>query len=81
MENGVKRNMSFTQLNPQIPLMTSKGQGQAIGVIDYSAEHDLMWVVILDTHGEIWVLKNALVRGLVNYSIGRTMTKDEEWTE
>ena len=34
------------QLNPQIPLITEKGSGQAILLLDYSEEHDLMWVVI-----------------------------------
>ena len=60
------------QLNPQIPLITSKGNGQAIALLDYSEEHDLMWVVILDSNGEIWTLKNSEVRGFPNESIGRS---------
>lgn len=63
--------MSFTQLNPQIPLITEKGSGQAVGVIDYSEEHDLFWVVILDNNGEIWVFPNSKVRGFKNYTSGR----------
>lgn len=63
--------MSFFQPNPQIPLKTEKGNGQAIAVIDYSEEHNLMWVVILDESGEIWTLPNDKVRGFENYSIGR----------
>lgn len=63
--------MSFTQLNPQIPLVTEKGGGQAIGVIDYSEEHDLLWVVMLDNNGEIWIFPNSKVRGFKNYSMGR----------
>lgn len=63
--------MNFTQLNPQIPLKTDKGNGQAIGVIDYSEEHDLIWVVILDENGEIWCVPNAKVRGFPNYTMGR----------
>ena len=63
--------MSFTQLNPQIPLVTEKGDGQAIGVIDYSEEHDLLWVVMLDDNGEIWIFPNSKVRGFKNYSMGR----------
>ena len=36
------------QLDPQIPMITPKGKGQCILVIDYSEEHDLKWVVIQD---------------------------------
>lgn len=59
------------QLNPQIPLKTPKGNGQAIMVIDYSEEHDLKWVVILDDGGEIWAFKNSEVRGFENKTMGR----------
>lgn len=63
--------MAFTQLNPQIPLSTPKGKGQAIAVIDYSEEHHLMWVVIQDATGEIWTWANPEVRGIPNPSMGR----------
>lgn len=63
--------MSFTQLNPQIPMMTEKGKGQAVAVIDYSEEHDLIWVVILDENGEIWCVNNTKVRGFPNFTMGR----------
>lgn len=59
------------QLNPQIPLMTEKGPAQAIMVIDYSEEYDLLFVCILDESGEIWTFPNSKVRGFTNYSIGR----------
>jgi hypothetical protein len=62
----------FTQLDPQIPLETEKGPGQAVGIIDYSEEHDLLWVVILDDGGEIWTFRNSQVRGFPNYTMGRT---------
>lgn len=61
----------LTQLNPQIPLKTEKGDGQAIAVIDYSEEHDLIWVVVLDESGEIWSMPNSTVRGFTNYTMGR----------
>lgn len=61
----------ITQLNPQIPMMTEKGPGQAVACIDYSEEHDLMWVVILDENGEVWTLKNSQVRGFPNHTMGR----------
>jgi hypothetical protein len=64
--------MSFTQLNPSIPLnVLGKGHAEAIAVIDYGPEHDLLWVSILDSNGEIWCVPNKDVRGIANYSIGR----------
>lgn len=66
---------SLTQLNPSVPLfIPEKGAGgEAIAVIDYSKEDDLMWVIIMDDTGEIWTVPNAKVRGFKNYSIGRTL--------
>jgi hypothetical protein len=63
----------FTQLNPYIPLyvVDRKTTGQAIGVIDYSKDDDLLWVIILDDTGEIWCVNNRNVRGVKNYSFGR----------
>ena len=62
----------FTQLNPYIPLyvVDKNMNGQAIGVIDYSKDDDLLWVIILD-NGEIWCVNNSNVRGVKNYSFGR----------
>jgi hypothetical protein len=59
------------QLNPTIPLTTPKGKGFAYLVIDYSQEHDLMWVVFLDENGECWTFKNSEVRIVDNLSLGR----------
>ena len=62
---------TFNQLNPQIPVITSKGNGQAIAIIDYSEENDLLWVVALDENGEVWTMPNSDIRLFPNYSIGR----------
>lgn len=63
----------FTQLNPYIPMyvVDRKSTGQAIGVIDYSKDDDLLWVIILDDTNEIWCVNNQNVRGVKNYSFGR----------
>lgn len=63
----------FTQLNPYIPMyvVDRKTSGQAIGVIDYSKDDDLLWVIILDDTNEIWCVNNQNVRGVKNYSFGR----------
>ena len=61
----------IVQLNPIIPLITPKGKGFAHLVIDYSQEHDLMWVVFIDESGECWTFKNSEVRIVDNLSLGR----------
>jgi len=59
------------QLDPTIPMMTPKGSGYALFVVDYSQEHHLMWVVALDAGGEIWMFENPDVRVQSNYTLGR----------
>lgn len=59
------------QLNPPIPLNTSKGEGLAYALIDYGIEFNLMWVVAIDETGEIWTFPNPKVRALKNISYGR----------
>ncbi len=61
------------QLNPPIPLQTPKGKGFAILVIDYSQEHDLLWVVADDLTGEIWAWPNDKVRMQENISLHRDL--------
>ena len=49
----------FTQLNPPIPLhVLDKGDGLAIGLIDYGPEHNLIWITAIDATGEIWCAPN-----------------------
>jgi hypothetical protein len=66
--------MSFTQLNPTIPMTCPKGRGYALAVIDYSQDHDLVWCIALD-NGEIWCVPNAMVRMQPNWSLGRTVSQ------
>lgn len=62
----------FTQLNPTIPLhVLGKGDGYAIGMIDYGQEHNLIWVTALDESGEIWCAPNNKVRLGKNWTMGR----------
>ena len=63
----------FTQLDPSIPMATSKGDGLALAVIDYGMEHSLLWVVTLHTSGEIWCVPNNEVRVAANWSAGRRL--------
>ena len=62
----------FTQLNPPLPvLVTDRGAGLALAVIDYGPEHNLLWVTALDDSGEIWCAPNPKVRMQHNWSMGR----------
>ncbi len=62
----------LTQLNPPIPLhVLGRGDGQAIAVIDYGPEHNLLWVTAIDATGEIWCAPNPQVRMQKNWSMGR----------
>ena len=59
------------QLNPPIPVISPKGKGLAHAMIDYGAEHDLLWVVFQDETGECWTWENAHIRARVNQTLGR----------
>jgi hypothetical protein len=61
----------ITQLNPPIPLDTPKGEGLALLVIDYGAEHNILWTVAINETGEIWTFMNSFVRATKNISMGR----------
>jgi hypothetical protein len=62
----------FTQFDPPLPLhVLGRGDGFAIGVIDYGQEHNLLWVTAITATGEIWCAPNPEVRMQKNWSIGR----------
>jgi hypothetical protein len=62
----------FTQLDPPLPLrVLDKGDGYAIGLIDYGQEHNLIWVTVLNSNGEVWCAPNPKVRFTANWTMGR----------
>jgi hypothetical protein len=63
---------TLLQLNPPIPVTTPKGDGLAQVLIDYGAEHSLLWVVFQDDTGECWTWPNPKVRAQKNITMGRT---------
>lgn len=71
LSRGLRPSFLMLQLNPPIPVVTPKGKGWAHVLIDYSQEHDLLWVVFLDESGECWTLPNRDVRIQKNMSLGR----------
>jgi len=64
--------MSFiTQLHPSIPMETPKGRGEAILVLDYGPEYNLMFTVALDSDGRLWTFQNSQVALCRNETLGR----------
>ena len=61
----------IVQLHPSIPVVTPQGNAQAMMVIDYGPEHDLVWVCFLDCNGQCWSYKNSEIRGQKNITMGR----------
>jgi hypothetical protein len=59
------------QLNPQIPVITPKGNGWAFFLIDRSQEHNLEWVVFLDDGGFCWIFQNSDIRIQKNLTFKR----------
>lgn len=64
--------MAFTQLNPTLPVtVEGKGKGLAFGVIDYSEEHHLIWVVAMNETSEVWCVPNPEIRVQSNWTFDR----------
>ena len=62
----------FTQPTPPLPLhVLGKGDGMAIGMIDYGPEHNLIWVTAIDASGQVWCAPNPTVRFQQNWTLGR----------
>ncbi len=66
----------LTQLNPPLPLETTKGAGWAHFVIDYGPESALLWVVFMDADGACWTVPNPEVRMSFNWTMGRRKVED-----
>jgi hypothetical protein len=64
--------MTLLQLSPAIPVwIEGKGEGMAIGWMDYSEEYHLMWIIAFNDTGEVWTVPNPKVRLQKNFSMGR----------
>ena len=60
------------QLDPPLPLVTPKGKALAHFLIDYGAEHDLLWVCFQED-GECWTWRNQDIRAESNITFGRNV--------
>jgi len=60
------------QLNPMLPIIRVKDkmEGYAFMVIDYSQEHNILFVCAMDD-GEIWTINNKEIRFTKNISLDR----------
>jgi len=59
------------QLDPPMPMDTPKGKALCHFMIDYGAEHDLLWVCFHDDSGECWTWNNRDIRAQKNISMYR----------
>jgi hypothetical protein len=64
------------QLDPPLPVNTPKGSALAHVLIDYGAEHDLVWVCF-QANGECWCWRNQDIRATTNATFGRHVPKDD----
>jgi hypothetical protein len=71
----------IVRINPPIPLDTVRGKGYAHFLIDYSQEHDLIWVVFIDETGECWSCRNADIKLQKNFTLGRNYTTIQQQKE
>jgi len=69
--------MTILQLNPPIPVVVKISKhgiyepALAHALIDYGIEHNLYWVVFLQSTGECWTMQNSSIRAQFNVSVGR----------
>jgi len=66
---------TMLQLNPPIPVTTPRGKAMAQVLIDYGAEHDLIWLCF-EADGQIWCWRNQDVRAETNITYGRAKQVD-----
>ncbi len=72
----------FHEFAAPLPCRTSKGDGFALGFIDYSFEHDIVWMVVLhgqsnDDAGAVWCVPNDEFRVARNWTAKRRGAPDE----
>ncbi len=60
----------ITQLDTPLPMDTPKGPAWAHFVIDYGAEHHLLWVCFIKESGQCWTFPNPQVLLEKNVTMG-----------
>lgn len=66
------------QLDPQIPVYVEQnaagfpmGKGSALGWLDYSQEHQLIWIIAMQVGGRVYLVPNQYVSLQLNLSLER----------
>lgn len=59
------------QLNPPMPVVTTKGEAWAVVLIDYGPDHDLLWVCFMKDTGECWTFLNKDIKQSSNITYNR----------
>ena len=63
------------RIDPPIPVFVVDekrgGNGLAHFMIDYGIETDLIWIVAMDSNGEVWCPPNWKIRFRWNWTVGR----------
>lgn len=72
---------NLIQLNPPIPVKVvpkegngpawPTGPGHCFGWLDYTQEHNTLWLIGYDTNGELWWVPQSHVRLQTNISMDR----------
>ena len=61
----------LTPLPSPWPVLTAKGRGDVYAVLDYSQDHDTLFLVVLRETGEGWWIPMWEVRWAENWSLER----------
>jgi len=59
------------RLEPPIPLTTPKGKAFAYFLLDYSMDHNLLWICFLRDGGACWTFRNSQIRLEENETMGQ----------
>ena len=61
----------FLELAKPWPVETSKGPGFVYVLLDYSQDHDTLFLTCINSTGEFWYFKQSEIRAQKNLSLGR----------
>lgn len=64
----------WIELQPPLPVETTKGFGYATHILDLGFEHNTQWHVCLNEGphaGEFWIIDNKDIRACLNWTTGR----------
>ena len=63
------------EFNNRIEVITPKGDGIILYLIDYGHETDTIYTVIINATGELWQFTHRQIRVKSNFTFGRNIEK------